>query len=101
VLHAPTSPHFPYTTLFRSLPGVEHPTDRRDDRHVPADEPFPPAALAEARFGPLRSGHMSQHQRRLTMTHLSMNHAIVSREEWLRSEEHTSELQSRENLVCR
>ena len=34
------------------LLGFEHPADRRHDRDVPADEPLPPVALAEARFRP-------------------------------------------------
>src|SRR5438445_9095539 len=60
----PRSTLFPYTTLFRSVPGSHSPDDRgRDGRHT-GDVPG-----------------------RLAVVH--------------RSEEHTSELQSRQYLVCR
>src|SRR5690606_42138044 len=88
----PTSTLFPYTTLFRSRPilrlgtgdpGCHDPgqgpgrrlPDRRDDRLRPGKH-----CLAD----PGRAWH---HLRR--------------EPGGLRSEEHTSELQSRENLVCR
>src|SRR5690606_40531969 len=88
----PRSTLFPYTTLFRSpCPGAaKHPGDlrpgsaraqpARDFRHQGARQ----AQLVRARqFGvALRI----QQQQRVVV---------------LRSEEHTSELQSRENLVCR
>src|SRR5699024_11894976 len=76
----PTSTHFPYTTLFRSrcrprkAPGVD--VEHRRDRHIDV----------VAREAALRAGHAEQRQ---------------SRDRMQRSEEHTSELQSRFELVCR
>src|SRR5260370_26661385 len=64
----PRSTLFPYTTLFRSLPGARHPGVDRRARHGAAFLPGRPG------YGP----------------------AAVAR-----SEEHTSELQSHLNLVCR
>src|SRR5438093_7695820 len=80
----PRSTLFPYTTLFRS--GVEE-----EDRVGSADEPagdgdLDPLAreLAEEEPGALEA-----------------QEAVLQRVERLRSEEHTSELQSLTNLVCR
>src|SRR2546422_6659399 len=67
----PRSTLFPYTTLFRSLPAAHRPVDRRRR----------PAAL-HARGGRPRD----------------LRRACLHRG---RSEEHTSELQSRLHLVCR
>src|SRR5437773_7648330 len=68
----PRSTLFPYTTLFRS--GVQE-----GPPEVPGDQPVPEGAEAaqvrRRRFGSFRNG--------------------------LRSEEHTSELQSHHDLVCR
>src|SRR5690606_40706869 len=42
------------------------------------------------------------HSRRLTLASSQVGHVSPARRpRWTRSEEHTSELQSRENLVCR
>src|SRR5690349_22911847 len=87
----PRSTLFPYTTLFRSRarrPGDGEPRRAGAGDGQAARRPGEPAA----RVGPLRSevldarddGHRSQH-----------------RAERPRSEEHTSELQSRRDLVCR
>src|SRR3989442_11779619 len=70
----PRSTLFPYTTLFRSLPqtwGRLHP--RQPQRLLP-----PPHRSAQA-----------------AVTQIWITAA------WARSEEHTSELQSRPHLVCR
>src|SRR3712207_8362568 len=74
----PRSTLFPYTTLFRSLP------DRRP-AHRPGCAPrFPRRAFARPRGGALRGGRNGRGLDRAR-----------------RSEEHTSELQSRQYLVCR
>src|SRR3712207_6881384 len=85
----PRSPHFPYRTLFRSaLVGVEHGdvlarAGRLEDVVVEAEavEPLgagrPPARVGVHDEGGARAQRL------------------------LRSEEHTSELQSRPYLVCR
>src|SRR5690606_40576086 len=75
----PRSTLFPYTTLFRSTE-VDH-----------------------IRMGALRVAvHRRQHQRRRRVRRRQARQARHDRiGDGLRSEEHTSELQSRENLVCR
>src|SRR5690606_22192284 len=62
------------------LVGFGPASDRQHGLDVPADEPFPPAAMAEARFPALRgrSPILQANRRRLTM-----QHAIASREDWL------------------
>src|SRR2546430_13636101 len=71
----PRSTLFPYTTLFRSTDGLGLRLffKRQSDGHLPGDS------------------HWNGHQYSLTPS-------AVCRE---RSEEHTSELQSQSNLVCR
>src|SRR3712207_8713368 len=79
----PRSTLFPYTTLFRSRCAGRSPHDRLPPgrRRGPPDRPFALAAAAPSLAAPPR------HRRRLR------RHG--------RSEEHTSELQSRQYLVCR
>src|SRR5207249_11300696 len=85
----PASPLFPYTTLFRSLDVVrgrrQHPRDQdlivRDAR-VLEDRPLMRVA---------RVGRLEQESLGLGLEH----------DRQQRSEEHTSELQSRFDLVCR
>src|SRR3712207_8596437 len=73
----PRSTLFPYTTLFRS-PGTRHPARHAGD----VDLVGPEAEVAQA--ANITSGHLGQDVARAR-----------------RSEEHTSELQSRQYLVCR
>src|SRR2546430_12521013 len=82
----PRSTLFPYTTLFRSAPAgravllhvaADHRADQEDGAGDEADE----------RIGEPREGHH--------------RHADDERRGDRRSEEHTSELQSQSNLVCR
>src|SRR2546430_12551155 len=80
----PRSTLFPYTTLFRSLPVIENieflyslPTTCREKQEVRlllGSGPKPPFIVRENR---------------------------IWTPSYLRSEEHTSELQSQSNLVCR
>src|SRR5260370_10502350 len=79
----PRSTLFPSTTLFRSHRQLRG--ERPHQRSSPAAEPAP-TTLA------------SRHRR-----HRQPHHPVHScrAREWLRSEEHTSELQSHLNLVCR
>src|SRR3712207_7086354 len=87
----PRSTLFPYTTLFRS-PLPSNPVVLRDRRQVPHHLPFvggqdPAVALVCERVGPKPAPD-----------------AVVPIELvglGVRSEEHTSELQSRQYLVCR
>src|SRR3712207_7372886 len=82
----PRSTLFPYTTLFRSVAPV-----RRQPRDVaPAQQDAPRARLREARHhaqrGGLAAARRAEQRHQLPLP---------------RSEEHTSELQSRQYLVCR
>src|SRR3712207_7699653 len=83
----PRSTLFPYTTLFRS---------RR--RHV--DEPLHALVESCAKDAVVEAGvHLEQRERQL----VEIGDAADDRGEMhhVRSEEHTSELQSRQYLVCR
>src|SRR3712207_7791496 len=80
----PRSTLFPYTTLFRSAP---------DDVDVPAQE-------VDAREGQILR---AQHQRQQEVAKRGRDAGNQEEEDHhdSRSEEHTSELQSRQYLVCR
>src|SRR5206468_10093023 len=89
----PTPPPFPYTTLFRSrhvavgVAAPQHPADHVD-RAGPVD--------LEAHRDP------RQERQRLARDERAVGRQIAHHaREPLRSEEHTSELQSRSDLVCR
>src|SRR3712207_8112095 len=89
----PRSNLFPYTTLFRSPDRVDErlrhePARRLRERH---GRPVP-AALADGVDRELRGAAADQRD-------LALHAGRVDRV--LRSEEHTSELQSRQYLVCR
>src|SRR5690606_41781791 len=79
----PCSTLFPYTTLFRSIAIVGARKPDFFSVRMPAFEVVTEDGLLREHVGPLRSGHV----------YVGGNAP--------RSEEHTSELQSRENLVCR
>src|SRR3712207_7740801 len=87
----PRSTLFPYTTLFRSTPG---PPPRRSWRSA-----SPPWRFA------LSVRELDRRLRRLeaSLPHPQHHLAELGAEELeaMRSEEHTSELQSRQYLVCR
>src|SRR3712207_7912017 len=74
----PRSTLFPYTTLFRSAPGPRAPRDGAHRVQVPRHRPL--------------SGGLSTCRRARRPRNTSWQ---------VRSEEHTSELQSRQYLVCR
>src|SRR3712207_8688234 len=88
----PRSTLFPYTTLFRSVfPwGTLAARDADADHTIPWVPPSrggPPGQTNLANLGPLARGHH--------------NAKTLGGWELDRSEEHTSELQSRQYLVCR
>src|SRR5207302_7195047 len=93
-LRPPQSTLFPYTTLFRSTTAPEP----RSDSHVAdlwSQKNELPLEVCEGRF--------RRHRHRVwpyCRRHLGCDHRRCAGHR-LRSEEHTSELQSRENLVCR
>src|SRR3989442_4036070 len=77
----PRSTLFPYTTLFRSLEAIQ-----RD---------------AVAREG-LRAQRLDRHRLLQVAVERAVHDAHAAHaQDFLRSEEHTSELQSRPHLVCR
>src|SRR5690606_42087483 len=92
------STRFPYTTLFRSLERVAHPVLERPAVLVLApiahgrEEAREQVAVREVQLEEIEA----REDRELRRAHVVGRHAIH-----VRSEEHTSELQSRENLVCR
>src|SRR5690606_40316402 len=100
LLRPPSSTLFPYTTLFRSeqIAGLKVAAVGRvvgeqlrgGPVHVPC------GAAAQAHRLQLPAGHFRRLQPCLKADGKSAAGLIG-----LRSEEHTSELQSRENLVCR
>src|SRR5690606_40778170 len=89
---APTP--FPYTTLFRSATATDHSAPDARTAFLDGDE-------AQRLFQRVRSGTGSHDDARLLSQQLLGEMARMSSEDGMRSEEHTSELQSRENLVCR
>src|SRR5439155_16330174 len=87
----PRSPLFPYTTLFRSL-------------SPPAAGSAPPSAFAWASASSIAFLVSSTRLARASARFWrfsSCNFSLPSNAPKLRSEEHTSELQSRGQLVCR
>src|SRR3712207_7229373 len=83
----PRSTLFPYTTLFRS--SVARSSASTPDRTCPAPCPSAPAAC-----GGDGDGHAMSPSELEALEHDALEHLA-------RSEEHTSELQSRQYLVCR
>src|SRR3712207_7124571 len=86
----PRSTLFPYTTLFRS-PVLRVRGGRCRRRDAAARD-----RLAPAPEGDLRDGHG-----RLSAARVARRGSPAARNGHTRSEEHTSELQSRQYLVCR
>src|SRR3712207_7281075 len=86
----PRSTLFPYTTLFRSQSAV-------DLQEIIVDEPH------AARAGPLDTGRQRGHIGLAGVEELDLqrDRRVAAQRLWARSEEHTSELQSRQYLVCR
>src|SRR3712207_8603177 len=80
----PRSTLFPYTTLFRSILRVElaHAFSREFDNH--------PESLTEDLYALLERGRS-----------VGLDSYLAAQRLAARSEEHTSELQSRQYLVCR
>src|SRR5688572_31700812 len=84
---------FPYTTLFRSRLSSSS-SDRKKSQATCSDNLLSPARRGENTYGtsPIDSG------RKAYSNSIS---SLYPRGFSLRSEEHTSELQSQSNLVCR
>src|SRR5436309_11005637 len=88
----PSSTLFPYTTLFRSIPEA--------DERYPAKKEFARrvAALLNEQPDVKPTGKRPE---QVLYNLLMLCAGLSCSNELARSEEHTSELQSRENLVCR
>src|SRR5690242_20794636 len=83
----PRSTLFPYTTLFRSLPGqIERP-------------PIRSLSLGDSSQPAIEIGTRGVGQ--VVIDEVATREDLVDQREPGRSEEHTSELQSHVNLVCR
>src|SRR3712207_8536319 len=85
----PRSTLFPYTTLFRSEPGSTRP-------HVSHQEP----SMADQRPANLQTIFLEHVRSKKVPVTVFLVDGIKLQGE-IRSEEHTSELQSRQYLVCR
>src|SRR5438477_10988831 len=100
ILRPPRSTLFPYTTLFRSLGDLETFDDGDGSSHVVSaaiNEPANADAYLDRMLHLLRSDGVRFPNNKVTkFAHLE---PIIGGE--YRSEEHTSELQSHVNLVCR
>src|SRR5439155_3506534 len=96
LLRPPTSTLFPYTTLFRSATErrIEHGQRNAGDHQCGRQQEYRGEDCAEVSRAP----HALFHPLHLLLARLEAErlHRLA-----LRSEEHTSELQSRGHLVCR
>src|SRR5690606_40138378 len=93
ILHLPNSTLFPYTTLFRS----QHDADRRPDgQQLLLGQPVQRPGEGRRQGNENAEGVVGELGEELLQPLIEEQHEAQQR-----SEEHTSELQSRENLVCR
>src|SRR3712207_9306284 len=96
----PRSTLFPYTTLFRSDPAHEEDREeaaREQQRRPQLDRPSPQRGDPVEHLDPGRYADQERAQHEEDEHHRWARR----REHVVRSEEHTSELQSRQYLVCR
>src|SRR5699024_11309025 len=96
LLHPPLSSLFPYTTLFRSLDFLDFVEDRR--RQYPDLHIYHYASYERSHLTSIAQRHGVGEDR---VDKLLKEHVLVDLYSTVRSEEHTSELQSRFDLVCR
>src|SRR5690606_41160522 len=98
IARPPSSPPFPYTTLFRSPHRAALVADR--ERHAPGEhlvQHAPERIDVAGRAGLPAGEQLGREVLGRAADGAGPRDGLVA----LRSEEHTSELQSRENLVCR
>src|SRR5437016_11434836 len=95
IRRSPRLPLFPYTTLFRSMEGIFYPNSALHDKAVIVRDQRIAAANCTL---PLSEGPGSA---RLGTRHRAAIGITERTDAISRSEEHTSELQSLTNLVCR
>src|SRR5206468_13128643 len=97
----PISTLFPYTTLFRSLEDERFELRRQDARLREEAERADKAELETLRER-LRVSEERQRELQAAVDNISVRQVpVYEHRRYLRSEEHTSELQSRSDLVCR
>src|SRR5699024_12740700 len=97
--HLPSPPLFPYTTLFRSSPSESSDANPRWESSKISESPRDSPAGARHELAPVRGGVSC-----CSSTSLLEDGELegeASEGCGSRSEEHTSELQSRFDLVCR
>src|SRR5690606_39484687 len=87
--------HLPYTTLFRSWPGLDSPLVQ------PGPTICVGACAGPVVWGPAERGRLVVACDMTSDTCSDGRKITTTRSTPVRSEEHTSELQSRETLVCR
>src|SRR5690606_40526501 len=100
LLCPPRSTLFPYTTLFRSYNYVYYRTGNMADAEDLTAKIFVRAMKHMPRYQD-QGVPFSAWLYRIAHNLVANWHRDHSRRQIVRSEEHTSELQSRENLVCR
>src|SRR3712207_8164363 len=88
--HPPSSTLFPYPTLFRSLNIAEQP-----------QKPSRPGLCTPALKNPGSTDEATRNETRSARCSSARRTATFRASPSMRSEEHTSELQSRQYLVCR
>src|SRR5690606_42017761 len=98
ITRPPNPTPFPYTTLFRSQPLPPGP--RRAPRRAAPPHDRPRLPLPRRRPPPAPQRDRVRRRPHRQPVHGALARAADGRRVG-RSEEHTSELQSRENLVCR
>src|SRR5688572_32065478 len=95
-VNQPRSTHLPYTTLFRSAPASRMKSDpggvprRAFGRHSTE-------MVSALGLGGYHIGKIDSDREAVKLVHAAIEAGVT----FLRSEEHTSELQSQSNLVCR
>src|SRR3712207_8099374 len=87
----PRSTRFPYTTLFRSVRSTQAGSGTNASRNVATDGNTMPTSVTSQATDP-----KAIIERKICLSWDTLPKSIV-----VRSEEHTSELQSRQYLVCR
>src|SRR2546430_17232805 len=96
----PRSPLFPYTTLFRSALSVDMTVFDGETVAVLGPNGAGKTTLLRALAGLVRiTGHVELDG--YVFDDSATNRHVPTEERQVRSEEHTSELQSQSNLVCR
>src|SRR5207302_9545866 len=97
----PTLTPFPYTTLFRSELARQCVLDYYGVALAGADDPLATILVDElAEAGGAAQASVIGHKAKLPALSAALVNGAIGHALDYRSEEHTSELQSRENLVC-